>query len=109
MAARGRGGGHDGGGRGHGVRGGGDRGRAMSKRRGEQPMVPSADFGSYYGKAILNPPVWAAADIAGYLFLGGLAGGSSLLGAGADLTGRPVLAKVVKTGAAGAGALSLAA
>jgi polysulfide reductase-like protein len=81
----------------------------MSKRRGEQPMVPAADFGSYYGKPILNPPVWAAPDIAGYLFLGGLAGGSSLLGAGADLTGRPVLAKVVKTGAVGAGALSLAA
>lgn len=81
----------------------------MSKRRGEQPMVPPADFGSYYGKPVLNPPVWAAPDIAGYLFLGGLAGGSSLLGAGAHLTGRPVLAKVVKTGAAGAGALSMAA
>ena len=30
-------------------------------------------------------------DIPAYLFLGGLAGGSSLLGAGADLTGRPAL------------------
>jgi formate-dependent nitrite reductase membrane component NrfD len=79
------------------------------KRRGEQPMVPSAEFGSYYGKPILNPPVWASPDVPGYLFLGGLAGGSSLLAAGADLTGRPVLAKVAKTGAVGAGGLSLLA
>ena len=79
------------------------------KRRGEQPMVPPAEFGSYYGQPILNPPVWEAPDIPGYLFLGGLAGGSSLLAAGAGLTGRPVLATVAKTGAAGAGVLSLAA
>lgn len=86
----------------------GERGPAR-KRRGEQPMVPPAEFGSYYGQPILKSPVWEAPDIPGYLFLGGLAGGSSLLGAGADLTGRPVLATVAKTGAAGAGALSLAA
>ena len=52
-------------------------------------MVPKAEFTSYYGKPVLNPPVWEARDIAGYFFLGGLAGGSSLLAAGADLTGRP--------------------
>lgn len=83
--------------------------RWLGKRRAERPMVPPAEFGSYYGRPIINQPVWEAPDIPGYLFLGGLGGGSSLLGAGADLTGRPVLAKVVKTGAAGAGALSLAA
>ena len=49
--------------------------------------MPRADFRSYYGLPVLNPP-WAARDIAGYLFLGGLAGASSLLGAGAQLTGR---------------------
>ena len=48
---------------------------------------------SYYGQPIINPPTWAELDIAGYLFTGGLAGASSILGAGADLTGRPVLAR----------------
>ena len=62
-------------------------------------MVPEAEFTSYYGKPVLNPPVWEARDIAGYFFLGGLAGGSSLLAAGADLTGRPGLSRVAKTGA----------
>ena len=71
-------------------------------RRGERPMVPPAEFTSYYGKPVLNPPVWEAPDIAGYLFLGGLAGASSLLGAGAQLTGRPGLARAAKTGALGA-------
>jgi hypothetical protein len=28
---------------------------------------------SYYGKPIINPPVWEERDIAGYLFAGGLA------------------------------------
>jgi formate-dependent nitrite reductase membrane component NrfD len=72
-------------------------------------MVPPAEFTSYYGKPILKAPVWQAPDIPGYLFLGGLAGGSSLLAAGADLTGRPVLAKVAKSGAAAGAALSIAA
>jgi hypothetical protein len=76
-------------------------------RRGEQPMVPRAEFTSYYGKPILNPPVWSATDIAGYFFLGGLAGGSSLLAAGADLTGRPGLSRAAKTGAIAAGAVSI--
>ncbi len=74
-----------------------------------RPMVPRAQFDSYYGKPVLNPPVWEARDIAGYLFLGGLAGASSLLGAGAHATGRPALARVSKLGALGAGAVSLAA
>jgi Polysulphide reductase, NrfD len=77
-------------------------------RRAERPMVPKAEFTSYYGKPILNPPVWEARDIAGYFFLGGLAGGSSLLAAGADLTGRPSLARAAKTGALAAGLVSMA-
>jgi len=72
-------------------------------------MVPKAEFTSYYGKSIINPPVWEARDIAGYFFLGGLAGGSSLLAAGADLTGRPGLGRAAKTGALAAGVVSLAA
>jgi len=78
-------------------------------RRGEQPTVPPAEFTSYYGKPILNPPVWEARDIAGYFFLGGLMGASSLLAAGADLTGRPGLSRAAKTSALAASALSVAA
>ncbi|MEU2056015.1 NrfD/PsrC family molybdoenzyme membrane anchor subunit [Streptomyces bungoensis] len=83
--------------------------RRRRRGRGEQPMVPEAEFSSYYGKPVLNRPTWKPLDIAGYLYLGGLAGGSSLLAAGADLTGRPVLARAAKLGAAGAISLSLAA
>jgi hypothetical protein len=79
------------------------------RRRGEQAVVPDAEFTSYYGKPVLNAPVWEPLDIAGYFFLGGLAGGSSLLAAGADLTGRPGLARAAKAGASGAIAVSLAA
>ena len=68
---------------------GGPAGHGGAGGRAERPMVPKAEFTSYYGKPVLNPPVWEARDIAGYFFLGGLAGGSSLLAAGADLTGRP--------------------
>jgi len=72
-------------------------------------MVPDASFSSYYGKPVLNRPTWKALDIAGYLYLGGLAGASSLLAAGAHFTGRPGLAAPAKIGAAGAISLSLAA
>lgn len=84
-------------------------GRKRKRRRGEQPMVPDAEFTSYYGKPVINAPVWQAPDIPGYLFLGGLAGASSLLGAGAQATGRATLARAAKTGAFGAISLSLAA
>jgi hypothetical protein len=48
---------------------------------------------SYYGMSVLNPPVWEEREVAGYLFLGGLAGASSILAATADLSGRPQLAQ----------------
>ncbi|MFD7436376.1 NrfD/PsrC family molybdoenzyme membrane anchor subunit [Streptomyces sp. NPDC059861] len=79
------------------------------RRRGEQAMVPDAKFSSYYGKPILNKPTWKPLDIAGYLYLGGLAGASSLLAAGGQATGRPGLARAAKLGASGAISLSLAA
>jgi hypothetical protein len=54
--------------------------RAGRRRpRGEQPIVSPAQFTSCYGKPVLNAPVWEPRDIAGYLFLGGLAGASPLL------------------------------
>jgi hypothetical protein len=65
--------------------------------------------GSYYGDSIINPPVWEERNIAGYLFAGGLAGASSILAAGADLTGRPCLARRAKLSATGAIGASLAA
>jgi len=83
--------------------------RKRRGRRGETPMVPEAEFRSYYGQPILNKPVWSSTDIAGYLFLGGLAGASSVIGAAADVRGEDGLARVSKTGAAAAATLSLAA
>ncbi|MFF0777478.1 NrfD/PsrC family molybdoenzyme membrane anchor subunit [Streptomyces sp. NPDC003720] len=83
--------------------------RRRRRGRGEQPMVPDAQFSSYYGKPVLNKPTWKALDIAGYLYLGGLAGASSLLAAGSTLSGRPGLARPAKLGAAGAISLSLVA
>ncbi|MEV8045985.1 NrfD/PsrC family molybdoenzyme membrane anchor subunit [Streptomyces griseoluteus] len=83
--------------------------RRRLRGRDGQPVVPEAEFTSYYGLPVLNTPTWEALDIAGYLYLGGLAGGSSLLAAGAELTGRPVLARRARLGAAGAISLSLAA
>ena len=67
-------------------------------------MVPPADFTSYYGRPVLKPPAWKD-DVAYYFFLGGLAAGSSLLAAGADLTGRPSLRRAGRVGALGSLAL----
>jgi hypothetical protein len=72
-------------------------------------MVPDAEFTSYYGRPVLKAPVWKAHDVGGYFFLGGLAGASSALAAGADLTGRPGLARAAKAGAAGAVSLAIPA
>jgi hypothetical protein len=64
-------------------------------------MVPEAEFTSYYGRPVVKPSPWEA-DIPAYLFSGGLAAGSSLLAAGADLTDRPALRRVGRLGAVGA-------
>jgi formate-dependent nitrite reductase membrane component NrfD len=65
--------------------------------------------GSYYGNSIINPPTWEERQIAGYLFTGGLAGASSILAAGAELTGRPRLARRSKLCASAAISVSLLA
>jgi formate-dependent nitrite reductase membrane component NrfD len=75
------------------------RGGRRRRGRAEQPMVPQANFESYYGRPVLHRPTWSAVDIGGYLFLGGLAGASSAIAAGAELTGRPRLARGCKVGA----------
>ncbi|NIJ11849.1 hypothetical protein FHU38_002193 [Saccharomonospora amisosensis] len=77
--------------------------------RGEQPVVPDTEFTSYYGKPVINGPVWKSPDIPGYLFLGGLAGASSLLAAGSQLRGDTRVATAAKTGALGAITLSVGA
>ncbi len=56
----------------------------------EAPMVPEVEFTSYYGRPVVKPVPWGP-GIAAYLFLGGVAGGSAVLGAGAQLTGRVAL------------------
>lgn len=79
---------HDGKGR----RRGGGRGRA------ERAMVPDAHFTSYYGRPVVKASPWEI-DIPAYLFFGGLAAGSSLLGAGAQLTGRDGLRRTSRIAA----------
>ncbi|HEU4360269.1 MAG TPA: NrfD/PsrC family molybdoenzyme membrane anchor subunit [Mycobacterium sp.] len=81
--------------------GGGDGGREM-------PMVPEAQFTSYYGRPVVKPAPWRH-EIAAYLFLGGVAGGSGLLAAGGQLTGRPKLRRNSRLAALVAVVLSTAA
>jgi hypothetical protein len=64
-------------------------------------MVPEAEFTSYYGRPVVKAPPWGH-EVAAYLFLGGVAGGSGLLGLGAQLTGRPTLRRNARLGALGA-------
>ena len=63
-------------------------------------MVPEAEFRSYYGRPVLKPPVWKH-EIPAYLFTGGLAAGTAVLAAGADLTGRPALRRASWLGSLG--------
>ena len=72
-------------------------------------MVPDAEFASYYGRPVIKEPVWRVPDVPGYLFLGGLAGASSVLAAGSQLSGYRELARVAKVGALGAISLSAVA
>src|SRR4051812_13836643 len=60
----------------------------MSPRR-ERLAVPPAEFTSYYGNPVVKAPTWKKPHVPLYLFLGGTAGASALLGVLADTTGRP--------------------
>lgn len=80
--------------------------RSRGSRRRKRPVE---QFRSYYGLPVINPPVWEAREIAGYFFLGGLAGASSVLAAVAGSTGRESIVKPAKVSAAGAITLSLVA
>ena len=72
-------------------------------------MVPEPEFESYYGRPIIKTPVWKQPDVPLYLFLGGLAGASSLLAEGAALTGRHELERVARLAAAGGATLGTGA
>jgi hypothetical protein len=86
---------------------GGSPGKRRRNRRGaEALMVPEADFTSYYGRPVVKAAPWEH-DIAAYLFTGGVAAGTALLGAGADVTGRPALRRVSRFGSLVSLALSM--
>ncbi|MDT0381545.1 NrfD/PsrC family molybdoenzyme membrane anchor subunit [Streptomyces sp. DSM 42041] len=72
-------------------------------------MVPRAEFRDYYGRPVIKAPAWQARDIAGYFFLGGLAGAGSVLAAGAHATGRTSTATALKCSSLGAVSLATAA
>ena len=77
----------------------------------EMSMVEDVDFSSYYGRPIVKAPPWKH-EIGIYLFLGGVAGASSLLAAGAQLTGRKRLrrnTRLTALASAGLGAIALIA
>jgi formate-dependent nitrite reductase membrane component NrfD len=78
-------------------------------RRGEQEMVPEAEFGSYYGRPILKQPAWKVPDVPLYLFMGGLSGVSATTSAMAELTGFPSLARATRYVAAGGALASVGA
>jgi formate-dependent nitrite reductase membrane component NrfD len=71
-------------------------------------MVPPATFTSYYGRPVVKASPWEN-DIPAYFFLGGLAAGSSLLAAGADLRGMPGLRRAARIAAMVGGAVGSAA
>jgi formate-dependent nitrite reductase membrane component NrfD len=72
-------------------------------------MVEPAEFASYYGRPILKEPAWKQPDVPLYLFLGGAAGASASLGAVADATGQPQLARVGRLVASAGSAASVVA
>src|SRR3954465_5006159 len=95
--------------------GGSDVTRPRKRRKGggggwgggnrEAAMVPEAEFTSYYGRPIIKPPTWKSPEVPLYLFLGGAAGSSAVLGALGEFTGRPRLTRGAHFFAAG-GALA---
>ncbi|SDL55242.1 NrfD/PsrC family molybdoenzyme membrane anchor subunit [Arthrobacter sp. ok362] len=75
----------------------------------EMPMVPEQEFSSYYGRPVVKAAPWGN-DVAAYLFLGGVAAGSALLGLGGQLSGRPTLrrnARLSALAAVSAGTVAL--
>ncbi|GAB3290981.1 NrfD/PsrC family molybdoenzyme membrane anchor subunit [Parasphingorhabdus pacifica] len=59
-----------------------------------------AGFRSYYGMPVIKEPVWKVPDVPAYLYLGGVAGASSMMAVCADITGQRRLARVGRLAAA---------
>lgn len=75
----------------------------------EMPMVEDIRFENYYGRPVVKAPPWES-PVALYLFVGGVAGASGLLQAGAALTHRPALrrnARITALAAIGIGTPAL--
>lgn len=70
----------------------------------ERSVVPEPHFESYYGRPIIKSPTWKTPDVPLYLFLGGLAGASSVLAEGAALSRLPALQRIARCAAAGGAA-----
>lgn len=67
------------------------KGRGDGRRRSDpNATVPDAHFDSYYGRQIVKPAPWGH-EIPAYFFLGGLAGGSGIIGAWASVCDLDVL------------------
>ncbi|WP_092864960.1 NrfD/PsrC family molybdoenzyme membrane anchor subunit [Quadrisphaera sp. DSM 44207] len=90
----------------HSEQGTGRRG-GRRRRSAETLMVPEADFTSYYGRQVIHTPAWKVPDVPAYLYLGGLAGASSVLAALADATGRPSLRRAGRLAASGGSVASV--
>ena len=88
--------------------GGREPGRRRKGKGDKNAVVPDAEFTSYYGRPILKASPWEK-DIPAYLFMGGVAAGSSLLAAGADLTGRSAMRRTGRLGSIVALSLSMGA
>ncbi|MCK0439883.1 polysulfide reductase NrfD [Gordonia alkaliphila] len=97
-------------------KGKGRKGSGGRRRGGDDLMVPQVeveqlDASGYYGHPVVKAPPWEW-PVGAYLFLGGVAGGSGLLAAGAQLSGRKTLrrnARLAGLGSAGLGAVALLA
>lgn len=63
--------------------------------------VPAEEYRSYYGRGVLNKPVWTW-EIPVYFFAGGMAGASSVLAELARARGHTTLARAARRVAAGA-------
>ncbi|MBP2367917.1 NrfD/PsrC family molybdoenzyme membrane anchor subunit [Pseudonocardia parietis] len=85
-----------------------ERRRRRKGGRGEQLMVPDADFRSYHDRPIIKPPVWKVPDVPAYLYLGGTAGVAASVAALGDLTGRPGLRRSSRLVSAGGAVASVA-
>ncbi|MCU1669067.1 MAG: polysulfide reductase [Blastococcus sp.] len=81
----------------------GDHSPAHGPRRAVAEVAgqPPGDVASYYGRPVLKTPVWEW-KVAAYLFTGGLAAGTAVIAAGADLTGAARLRRACWLGSLGA-------